>query len=317
MPPSMPRPTVCGLQAALSSCRISTVKTSTTSASPWRTFSTTPSVSKPLAVPPQSPRFITVPEPPQSSEPKLPPIKGYLPVPRDPFPRREGDRKVQPAYITAATSVSKGEQSGEPPRTEHEARRRAMAAARRNAFAAGIQGLHARKAVRVRQLAARSEGRRKANKLAAHALEPLDEELTRSTVRTSTARAARVAPDPERFQVAERAKARHARQVTNKAEARRDALAQLYVAAQSFIVDEAELEARVNKIFVPDHHKIGGMNEGMSIWDVQRAPVSVADLRAEVMGTSTNLMDSKKRSAFKTTLRQKTVAEELTGGKLV
>jgi hypothetical protein len=147
--------------------------------------------------------------------------------------------------------------------------------------------------------------------------EALDEVLTRSTVRTSTTTDVGVVPDPLRFEVAEKAAAQHARQLARKAEARRDALAQLYVAAQSFIVDEAELEERVNTIFVADHHQMGGMDRGMSIWDVQRAPVSVGDLRSDLMGTSTNLLDLKKRSAFKTTQRQKTVAEELTGGKLV
>jgi hypothetical protein len=238
-------------------------------------------------------------------------------VPRDPFPKREGDRKIRSEYIKAATPISKGELSGEPPKTEHEARRRAMAAARRNAFSAGIQGLYARKARRVKRVAARSESRRQANLEAAMAPEALDEVLTRSTVRTSTTTDVGVVPDPLRFEVAEKAAAQHARQLARKAEARRDALAQLYVAAQSFIVDEAELEERVNKIFVADHHQMGGMDRGMSIWDVQRAPVSVGDLRSDLMGTSTNLLDLKKRSAFKTTQRQKTVAEELTGGKLV
>lgn len=309
MPPSIHRPSIGGIQAALSSCRIS--KSTTTTSAPWRAFSTTPSA---LAgsVPPESPRFITLPEPPQSSEPRLPRVKGHLPVPRDMFLKREGNRKVTPAYIASTTQVSKVELSGEPPKTEHEARRRAMAAARRTAFAEGIQGLYVRKTQREQRVSHRSGVRRKANLAAATAPERLDDLLTRSTVRSSTANDVGVAPSPERFAVAEKAAKQHARQLARKAESRRDALAQLYVAAQSFIVDEAELEAKVNKIFVENHH-----HYGESIWDVEKQPISMAELRSEMTGSSANMLDSKKRSATKTTQRQKTVAEELTGGKLL
>lgn len=332
----MPRPSVSGLQAALSSCRISTTTTTTTTAaatatarkapitssaalaasSPWRAFSTTQPAASAFVVPPESPKFISVPEPPQSAEPKLPPIKGFLPVPRDMFPRREGNRKVTPEYIAAATPVSKAEQAGEPPRTEHEARRRRMAAARRAAFASGIQGLYMRKKQREQRAAARREANRQANLAAATAPEPLDEVLTRPSVRLSTAADVRVELDPNRFEAAERARARHEAKMARKSEARRDALSHLYVAAQNFIVDEAELEKRVEEIFTPDHHRYGAIDRGQSIWDVHRAPINIAELRAEVMGWSSNALAANKSAGTKTTERQKTVAEELTGGKM-
>ncbi|KAK3300547.1 uncharacterized protein B0H64DRAFT_428600 [Chaetomium fimeti] len=318
------RPSICGLQAALSTCRISTTTTKATTTttaktrtSPWRAaFSTTPRISQIAAVPPESPRFITVPEPPQSSEPKLPPIKGHLPVPRDMFRSREGDRKVQRAYIKAATPVSKAERAGEAPRSAEEARHRVFAAARRSALATGVRGLYQRKTERDRRAHERAEARRQANLDAATAPEGLDDVLTRPTVLAATALVTKVEQDPERFARAEAARAQHEERLAVKAEARRDALAQLYVAAQGFIIDEAELEARIEAIFTADHHRIGGSNRGQSIWDLDAAPVSVADLQTAMSGQSTRAIDANTTSAVKTTKRQKSVAEELTGGKL-
>ncbi|KAL2180526.1 uncharacterized protein P884DRAFT_81051 [Thermothelomyces heterothallicus CBS 202.75] len=330
MTPKLARPSICGLQAALSACRISTTSTTTmtttatttatvttrTCTPAWRAFSTTPSISQSLAVPPESPKFITVPEPPQSAEHKLPPIRGHLPVPRDVFPKRDGNRKVKQEWIDAATPVSKAEAAGEPPKSEEEARRRVFAAARRKALASGITGLYVRKTQRQQRVQARAERRRKANLAAATAPERLDDVLTRPTVRASTALQTTVIPDPDRFAKAEAARERHRQETELKAEARRDALAQLYVAAQQFIIDEAELEARVEAIFTPDYHRVGGINRGQSIWDQDAAPVSVADLQAEMLGTSSKAIDANKPVAMKTTKRQKAVAEELTGGKL-
>ncbi|KAJ4297299.1 hypothetical protein N0V88_004217 [Collariella sp. IMI 366227] len=306
-----PRPSICGLQAALSSCRISTSTTAPT----WRAaFTTTASTSQ--AFPPESPKFITIPEPPQSSEPRLPPIKGHLPVPRDIFPKREGNRKVTMSYIEAATPMSKAELAGEAPKSEEEARRRRMAAARRKAFESGIQGLYVRKNKRVQRIIDRSEMRRKANLAAATAPERPDDVFTRPTVRAATAEVTGVVPHAHRFEDAEKARVRHQEMQGFKAEVRRDALAQLYVAAKDFIVDEEELAARVEELFKPDTHKFGGMQGGESIWDQHEAPIALKDLRAEMTGTSKTLTNHMKSLATKAAQRQKTVSEELTGGKL-
>ena len=232
------------------------------------------------------------------------------------FPKREGNRKVKPGYIEAATAVSKSEQAGLPPKSAEEARHRVFAAARRRALASGVHGLYVRKAQREQRARARSDRRRAANLAAATAPERLDDVLTRPTVRAATALATKVEPDPERFAKAEAARAQHAQRLAVKAEARRDALAQLYVAAQRFIIDEVELEARIEAIFTADHHRIGGRDRGQSIWDLDAAPVSVADLQAAMSGTSSKAIEGNTSAAVKTTKRQKSVAEELTGGKL-
>ncbi|KAL2154674.1 hypothetical protein VTH82DRAFT_3350 [Thermothelomyces myriococcoides] len=328
MASQLARPSICGLQAALSACRISASATTTTTAttattvttrtctSALRAFSTTSSVSQSQVVPPESPKFITVPEPPQSSEQKLPPIRGHLPVPRDLFPKRDGSRKVKQKWIDKAMPLSKAEAAKEPPKSEEEARHRIFAAARREALASGIRDLYLRKKLREKRVQTRAERRWRANLEAARAPERLDEVLTRPTVRESTALQTAVEPDPDRLVKAEAARERHRQLMEQKAEARRDALTQLYVAAQGFIIDEAELEARVNAIFTPDYHRFGSIDRGQSIWDKGEVPVSVAELQAEMLGTSVRTIDANKPVAMKTTKRQKAVAEELSGGKL-
>lgn len=288
-----------------------------TCSSPWRAFSTTSAVSQSVPVPPESPKYITIPEPPQSSEPKLPPIRGHLPVPRDVFPAREGKHKVKAGYVGSIMPLSAAEKAGEPPKSEREERHRRMAAARRSALAAGLQGLYVRKTQREQRLTRRAEANRQANVAAATAPERPDDILTRPSVRAATSENLAVGPDPDRFLTARKARARHERKIARDAEARGDALAQLYVAAQDFIVDEAELAQRVEQLFTPDYHRYGGMDRGQSIWDVHRNPISVSELRAAMSGHSNNMLEAKKASSTKTAERQKSVAEELTGGKLV
>ncbi|KAK3900457.1 hypothetical protein C8A05DRAFT_17230 [Staphylotrichum tortipilum] len=320
MVPSLARPSICGLQAALAACRISapTAATSPALASlpRRRAFTTTPPAAEGFTVPPESPRFIALPDPPQASEPKLPPIKGHLPVPRDIFPRREGRRKVRPSYVAAATKMSQAELAGEAPRSEQEARRRVMAAARRKAFSVGIQGLYHRKTFREARLKARSDAVNRAHREAATAPEGLDDVLTRSTVRLAEKGSTRVILDPHRFERALASRERHAQEDAAKAEARRDALTQLYVAAEHFIVDEAELEARINQIFVEGYHGAGILRRSQSIWDQHGSPVSVHSLQQQMAASDSSVSSHARAPTMKTTERQKTVAEELTGGKL-
>ena len=123
-----------------------------------------------------------------------------------------------------------------------------------------------------------------------------------------------VLPDPERFAKADAARERHARILADKAEARRDALAQLYVAASHFIVDEAELEKQIDRLFQEDHFRWDATEPGENIWSTGQLPMTVAEKIANA--TEEGAMVSNKSSSTTTTERQKKVAEELTGGKL-
>ena len=264
-------------------------------------------------MPPESPKYIIVPEPLQSSEVKLPPIRGHLPVPRTVFRRREGKTKVTPGYVEAATPQSAAELAGRPPKSAEDARHRLDAASRRAALAAGLQGLWSRKKKTDANRERAAKKRAADNLKAANAPERLDDVLTRSTVRADTAENFAVQLDPNRFVAANAARQRHQHIVRAKAEARADALAQLYVEAKNFIVDEAALEARVNALFSEAGRSMFG---SQNIWHTEGVPISVRQLQSKMAGDSDNFIDAHKTPQERTATRQKSVAEELTGGKL-
>ncbi|KAM7191807.1 hypothetical protein V8F20_009170 [Naviculisporaceae sp. PSN 640] len=307
-----PRPAISGVQAALS-----TSTTATWRAVPaTRCFSTTIPTREPnTAVPPESPHYIKVPVPPQSSETKLPPIRGHLPVPRKVFTRRDGLKpaRISPDYVSSIKPKSASEAAGLPPANQHEARRRVLAESRRKSLAEGLQGLWLRKRQSDQSARDRSSANRRKNIAAAQQPERLDEVLTRPTVRASTAAITAVLPDPDRFVDAEKAKLEHEAKLNVKAEARRDALCQMYMAASNFIVDEAELEERVNVLFgdMPVGPRMDSAED--SIWSIQGAP---SPLAASGSNFEAGAQNSMSRITARTQIRQKLVAEALTGGKL-
>jgi len=334
MPPHIPRPSLGGVQAVLTSSSSSSslrsaaavAATSIPASATWgvarrrlpaasRFVSTAPAA--PIPVPPESPRYIRIPEPPQSSEQRLPPVRGHLPVPRQIFNKFDGPLKTSAEHIKATVPLSEAEKAGLPPRSNTEALQRLEAASRREALAAGLKGLWTRKQEKDRKASARIHWKLKQHKRAAMAPEGLDDVLTRGTPGPVSLLNTAVQLDPKRFERAEEARARHAAIQERKAEARRDALARLYVAAGDFIVDEAELEDRVNQIFTDSHFMVNSIDHGKNIWESEGSPVSVAELRADASAAGgRNSMSSVIGEATKTTARQKTVAEELTGDKL-
>ncbi|VBB72058.1 Putative protein of unknown function [Podospora comata] len=270
----------------------------------------------PAILPPDSPKFITIPEPPQSSEVKPPPVKGHLPKPRNLFPTRGGRRKATSAFIKAATPLSKSEAAGLPPKSAAEAAHRKAAAIRRKNLAAGTFSLYHRKTTHDRRILERSQYKVGFNIACANKPEREDEILTRSTVKASTALKVQVEPSPLRFERAEEARQKTEQLAAQKSEARTDALAQLFVAAQSFIVTEKQLEERVEELFKEDTFKNRISSAAKNIWEASGPPISVATRQAQISGMASGLSDST-RAATQAAVRRKLVAEELSGGKLV
>jgi hypothetical protein len=294
MPPHLPRP---------SSLRGILTTTTTTPSTTTRTF---------VTIPPESPHYIRIPEPKQSKGPPPPRIRGHLPVPREIFPHRtSGPRLTSPDHLIKTMPISRAERRGRPPGSAAAALHRRDAASRRTALATGLQSLWERKQAADARASRLGALQGDANRAAALAPDAQDDVLTRGTVRLSTAAVTAVVADPERFERAEAARRRHAGIVGAKAEARRDALAQLYVAASEFIVDEAELVERVARLFDPEHHAYQKTQAGQNIWTAQGVPISVIQTRREAGDLS-----KAKGLVTRTTNRQKKVAEELTGGKL-
>ncbi|KAI0015413.1 hypothetical protein F4780DRAFT_784185 [Xylariomycetidae sp. FL0641] len=297
--------------------------TSNATAAMTRLLSTSAARSDAPRIPPESPRFINVPNPPQDqsieARRELKPVKGFLPATRRIFQHRDAHRKPTPEYLAKAAPAPTSARSQREARGELQAWKRTQAASRRANLAAGMTSLWARHQRTTTARRDRAKRNWAANWAATTAPEREDERLTRGDVHPGTLQTA-VERDPERLARAlesrERTDARRAAQ----SEARRDAVQELYMSARNFIVREDQLEARVNELFTDNYyHDMGKTSVGRpvtNIWDLQGPPPTVADMLNEVTRASSGLMKNLELEAARTMKRQKVVAEELTGGKM-
>ncbi len=321
------RPSTMSLVAFASSTR--NASSSSPRARPRR--STSPALTE--RVPPESPRYVNYPTPPQAEDIRKPPRRGHLPVPRDVFhvpmtsARKKADPaktapKTDPAAFTAKVApISQSEARGEAPWSELVAYRRRMADRRRTSLAEGLEGLLSRQQQRKQRERTRQDNVANRNRRAAlFKPEGRDDVLSRSSVLASTAQMTAVIRDPLRHEKQAASAVRTAAVVQAKHEARRDALMDLYHEAGKFIVDEQELEQRVSELFSPDYFRMEGYSHGTihaeNIWDVVGKPSSLQDMMNSILRTETKLFDSKRTELDRTTTRQKQVAEALTGGKM-
>ncbi|KAM0559531.1 hypothetical protein ACHAPJ_004561 [Fusarium lateritium] len=268
-------------------------------------------------VPPESPSYIRLPTPPQSDEKKLPRVRGHLPVPREIFPRIEGDRKIRADYIKQTVPKASNVR---PPKNENQEWKRKMANSRRKNLEVGLKELWAR---RNRRDAIQNERvSRKFNEhhQAVKAPEREDDRLTRSTVLESVLDTTTY-PDPDRFSRADRSRSKVKAMEGSKREARRDALMELYINASNFIVTENELKAEIDHIFAEDFfqkqgYDVGRYGAAQNTWDVWGKPTSITNMLETTTGTSTKVMDFYESEYDRSVKRQKRIAEEFTGGKM-
>ncbi|KAH8899196.1 hypothetical protein GQ53DRAFT_741297 [Thozetella sp. PMI_491] len=306
---------LCGLPSALSARAMASIPSKTravaaaTVVSSTRYFSSTRVQSR-IVVPPESPLYITIPEPPQSSEERSAPVRGHLPRPRQIFRQRGGMSKLDPDFVERTAPLSKKQLTGDKPKSEVQLRKWEMAEVRRKSLAEGIEGLWERKHTFDLERRRRSQIKFQFNRRAARRPDALDEMLSHSTVLGATSTVTKVALDPNRFQVAEEARQAHAEKMAQKSEARQDALARLYMASADFIVDEAELETKVNDIFDNPKYLNTALDKTESQWGFG-PPINITQLRKMMEDTG---LDSKKSTLA--TNRQKQLAEELMGGKM-
>jgi hypothetical protein len=249
--------------------------------------------------------------PPQRQAERKRDIKGTLPTPRNIFHRRAPDR-TDPNYLAATTPEPKNNQPTVDDRT---AWKRRLAAARRTNLREGILELHKRKIRQDSTLTSRSTANRTERERRLRAPQREDDRLTSPTVSTALENPHIGLPDPDRetriAMQAERTKEMRAL----KQEERKYALHTLYMHAREFITTEEQLEAEIQKIFIPS--PFGRGHEGKtSIWDAYGAPPTVEDMLSEVNRTQKTAIDFHKGPAPVTGRRMKRIAEELTGGKM-
>ncbi|KAF5019425.1 hypothetical protein F66182_8568 [Fusarium sp. NRRL 66182] len=282
-----------------------------------RAFSTSAATLQHQQVPPESPSYIRLPTPPQSDEKKLPRVRGHLPVPREVFPRIEGDRKIQADYIRQTVPKAANARS---PQNKSQEWKQKMANSRRENLEMGLKELWVRRNRRDAAQNERVSRKFRENHQAVKAPEREDDRLTRSTVLDSVLDT-KTYPDPQRFSRADRSRHKVKTIEGAKREARRDALMELYINASNFIVSEKELKDEIETIFADDYFKKQGYSHARygsaeNTWDIWGKPTSINNMLETTTGTSSKIMDFYESEYDRSVKRQKRIAEEFTGGKM-
>lgn len=270
-----------------------------------------------LALGPESPRYINVPQPPQQTIPERTRLKGVLPVPRDVF---AGHDPATPINLDKSTKEPSYRHPHNDPRSEWKER---MAAARRKNLNEGLQALQLRRIKSDHAMAARATRRQQEREARLHRPEPDDERLTAPSIDSNLLALLQKGPlpDPDKDARLAEMRDRHATKQAARHQDRRSALHSLYVNARDFIVTEAQLSSAIDKAFgtVADPHAFG--NNGASIWDNHpSAPSTVVDMLNAATGRGGRggavSQSTVNRDSALTAARVRRMAAELTGGQL-
>jgi hypothetical protein len=191
-----------------------------------------------------------------------------------------------------------------------------MAASRRENLREGILELHKRKIRQDKALARSSAKKREAREAAVHAPQREDERLTSSTIRAELRQPQKGRlPDPDREQRIAASMERVKLKEAQREEQRKNALHTLYMHARDFITTEAQLDAEIEKIFVP--HPFGPNHAGMTnIWQAYKKQTTVQDMLSGVNNTQKTAVEFHGGPGPITGKRMTRIAEELTGGKM-
>lgn len=288
-----------------------------------RAFSSTVTLRQgPPRIPPESPLYINIPTPPLSQaveETHPDPLarKGHLPVPRRVFKRRTYEMpKMDPKFLERTTPLPTNAKSQLPPASEQEARRRRLAENRRNNLREGLHDLWERHQTTDAAQRAHTRAKLRHHQAATNAPPRPDEVFTASTV-PATVLDTHVPQDPARFERGEESRARTVAIHEAKSRDRRDTLQQLYMAARTFIVDEATFEREVDRLFNNEYFEANVTDTGAmatNAWDLHGKPPTVRDMLSNVMRTDGKVVSSNEGDKDRTVKRQTRIAEELTGG---
>lgn len=271
-----------------------------------------------LALGPESPRYIDIPQPPQQTVPDKIRLKGLLPVPRDVF---AGQDPKAPIDLDRSTKEPAHQQSHNDARLAWKER---MAASRRKNLKEGLQALQRRRIRSDENMATRTAQRQQDREARLHRPEADDERLTAPSIDSNLLALLQKGslPDPGRESRLVQMRERHATKQAARQETRRDALHSLYINARDFIVTDAQLSSAIDTAFgtVDAPHRFGS-GHGASIWDQEMAPSTAIDMLNAATGRGTSRGGALNRSTANkegtlTAARVRRMAAELTGGQL-
>ncbi|KAK4986548.1 hypothetical protein LTR66_001003 [Elasticomyces elasticus] len=272
---------------------------------------------------PESPKYITIPEPPQQTSEARPYIKGILPVPRNIFRGTGKGRGLDRlASLPLATKEPTSQYTPvEGPEGSRIAWKQRMAASRRQNLREGLETLKERRERGDERLRRRGLARQAERQALVDRPEREDERLTNPTLDKNILDYLNnnILPDPNREQRLQEMRARVAYKEAVKKSARSDALHTLYMRARSFITSPQALDKAIEDEFPSTASATRAMfNSGNSVWD-QGKPVSIQDMLNRAYGQAAlgqTALDSVGGQASLTNTRVRKMAEELTGGQM-
>ena len=275
------------------------------------------------AIPPEAPNYVDVP---QSHQPDLfipKRLKGVLPVPREIFPPRQPDKPSETYIANATRDKSARNIVPSSKMSALENYRSRMAMTRKKHLREGLLELHSRKETMTHQVATRSEQRKKERERLISQVGREDERLTNVSVTKDMRPQSSIQlcrADAE-ARIASK-KANLERRAAEKEEERRDALHTLYMNARSFITNEDQLVAEIERAFPEGKNPdwTSDRSRGENIWNLG-APHTIADLldassqRVRKEWGKAGLTSAAEKHKIDQE-RMKRIAEELSGGKM-
>ncbi|KJX99705.1 hypothetical protein TI39_contig353g00024 [Zymoseptoria brevis] len=273
-----------------------------------------------LAVGPEHPKYIEVPEPPQQNLLYSPRVKGVLPVPRDIFAGKTRDQSDSKAIAEATRRPRKARAPLEGTREEWKVK---MSEVRRRNLREGLESLRSRHQTEKKRMSDKSLARQREREELLARPEREDERLTApSTSLDLQALLHGTVPDPTRRQRLAMKRINVETKAAEKQQERLDALHTLYMNARSFIVTPEQLDKAVDEAFGTQENpkRFGSTHMGpsaaLSIWGEGR-PERVQDMLNAANGVkSRSAMDSTSKALETSKDRINTIAEVFTGGKM-
>lgn len=278
-----------------------------------RYLSTTPFL---RALGPESPRYITIPEPPQTPKRPPPPIKGILPVPRNLFGgKKNAQFKTSYLYLESTNPEPSKRITPQGPEADRLLWKQRMSEQRKKNFREGLTELATRRTEITRRNKARSVTKVRRNNELKNMPEREDERLTSPSM-TKEIRDLLLPLRPRGRSAEELEAARRRYEVKQavKKEHRQEAIHSLYMHARNFILTEEQLNETVEKTFGSDEDPIvWGVHNHPTIWGLGH-PDTIEKMLKSGEGDSIDQLMIKKETMMQSRLRR--VAEMLTGGKM-
>ena len=269
------------------------------------------------SIPPESPHFVDVP---QSFQPSLVirrQKKGYLPTPKEIFPRTLPNKPTQ-AYVDALTREPQNAIDLNDPNLPEQSRYKArMSALRRSHLRTSLSELHTRKTTLVNRVQMRSQMKQIESQRLVTQPPREDERLTNVSVPST------MSPLVKHHFTPAEAKAEHIRKTANvekheaaRAAERADQLHTMYMTSRKFITDEEQLKAAVEEEFRVG--RFGTQHGTMSIWGSDGRPASMKELlhgqwAGAAGGQRSDDTLARERNERE---RMKRIGEKLSGGKI-